>query len=352
MTDYSEIDLSRIKDRFKAFAEYECKDYAELYYKLSYDIANDDEVSNIASFAKSSQPVPNIFFGAVHYLLLKNKKNKLAQFYPTITKIQNKDRIPFDLFKEFCIQNEIKIKKIISERIVQTNVLNRCSYLYPVFSNIISKEGKPTTIIDIGTSAGLTLNFDKYEYWYNESKIFGESRVKNYSKIIDSEVPELKPISQKITKIGIDQNLINPKNEDEKLWLNSLIWADHIDRFTYMEEALKLKELDQINFIQGKSVLDFEIVINKIEKSETLIVFATHTLYQFSPEEKIEFYNMLDKIGKQRDFYYLSVESMKSFTEKYNTNNAVIELITYKNCNKKEELIGETNGHGNWITWK
>ena len=40
----------------------------------------------------------------------------------------------------------------------------------PIFSKIIFEENKPTTIIDIGTSAGLTLNFDKYEYWYNVQK--------------------------------------------------------------------------------------------------------------------------------------------------------------------------------------
>ena len=351
MNKQSSIDLTQTKERFTSFAENECKDYAPLYYQLSLDIANDDDVCAIASFTRTGQPIPNIFLGAIQYLLLKNRDHELAQFYPTITKVENKDQIPFDLFKKFCLANETAIKQIIAERIVQTNVLNRCTYLYPIFSGIINKERKAATLIDIGTSAGLTLNFDKYEYWYNDKKAFGASAVKNYANIIESDSPELKPITEKITKIGIDQNLIDPTNEDEKLWLKALIWADHIDRFVYMDEALKLKEIGEIHFIQGNSILDFKKVIEQVNEPETLIVFATHALYQFNAEAKNEFYQMLDALGQQRDFYFLSVESMQSLAEKYNSNNAVIELTTYKNSNKQQELIGETNGHGNWIKW-
>lgn len=184
------METGYIKERFLAFAESECKGNSELYYQLSIRVSNDDELLKIAAFTRTGQPIPNIFFAAVHYLLLKNPGHELAKHYPSIQK-NHVAEIPFTLFKKFCIEYEYKIIKIISTRIVQTNVVNRCAYLLPVFSKIIAAENRPATIIDIGTSAGLTLNFDKYEYWYNDQKVYGDSKVIVRSKIKGPYIPEI-----------------------------------------------------------------------------------------------------------------------------------------------------------------
>ena len=344
-------ELEFLKERFLAFAETECKGNSVLYYKLSLQIANDPELLNIAASSREGQPVPNIFFAAVHYLLLKNQEEPLAKYYPSIQQSPITE-IRFDLFKGFCLDKEHEIQQIISTRLVQTNVINRCAYLMPIFSKLIAEEGRPTTIIDIGTSAGLTLNFDKYEYWYNGQKLFGESNVIVESKIIESPIPKIYPISQPIQKIGIDQNLIDPMDKDEVLWLKALVWADQLVRFTIMDEALKLGDLKSIKFIQADMIVDFEQVILKVERSQTLIIYATHVLYQFTQVQKDEFYAMLDRIGQVRDFHFLSVEGMVSLLEKYHSKETVIELTSYKNQQKTVRFVAETNGHGNWIRWQ
>lgn len=343
--------LDFLKERFFAFAETECKGNSALYYELSIQIANDPELLNVAASTREGQPVPNIFFAAVHYLLLKNQNEQLARYYPSIQRSHNSE-IPFNLFKAFCIDHENEIRKIISTRIVQTNVISRCSYLMPIFSKIIAEENKPTTIIDIGTSAGLTLNFDKYEYWYNGQKVFGESNVLVKSTIVESSIPQIHPISQPLQKIGIDQNIIDPTGNDEILWLKALVWTDQLDRFAAMDEALKLNELKNIRFIEADTVSDFEREIRKADQSQTLIIYATHVLYQFTQAQKDEFYSMLGKIGQNRDFYFLSVEGIKSLLEKYHSKDTIIELTSYKNKQKEVNFLAETNGHGNWIRWQ
>ncbi|GAA3983835.1 DUF2332 domain-containing protein [Mucilaginibacter dorajii] len=344
------MELEKIKERFIAFAESECKGNSELYYKLSNEIANDEGLLKIASNTRVGQPIPNIFFASVHYLLLKNSKNELASYYPSIQRKQVSE-IPFAIFKSFCLESEDEIKKIISTRIVQTNVINRCAYLMPIFSKIIADENRPTTIIDIGTSAGLTLNFDKYEYWYNDQKIFGDSKVINKSTIIESAIPEIYNISQPILKIGIDQNIIDLTEKDEILWLKALVWTDQLERFVAIDEALKLDELKNIKFIRADTILNFEREILKADSNQNLIVYSTHVLYQFTQEQKADFYAMLERVGQERDFYFLSVEGIKNLLDRYNTKEIVIELTHFKNKQRTEIFLAETNGHGNWIKW-
>lgn len=344
------MELEYLKVRFLTFADTECKGNSELYYKLSIQIANDNALLKIAASTRPGQPIPNIFFAAIHYLLLKNQEEELGSYYPSIQKCK-KPEIPFDIFKTFCLTNKKEIKQLISTRIVQTNVINRCSYLMPILSKIVGEENKPTTIIDIGTSAGLTLNFDKYEYWYDNKKVFGQSKVVTKSKIVESATPTIYNILHPISKIGIDQNLIDPTNIDEILWLKALVWTDQLERFVAIDEALKLDELKNIKFVRANQVSDFEREILMTDKNQTLIIYATHVLYQFSQSQKDEFYSMLDRIGQVRDFYFLSVESIKQLLEKYNSKETVIELTKYKDKHKTVTFIAETNGHGNWIKW-
>jgi hypothetical protein len=345
------MNLEKIKDRFLAFAAFECKGNSELYYHLSKQISGDEDLLKIASFTKVGQPIPNIFFASVHYLLLKNFDQDLAKYYPSIQK-KPIPKIPFSIFKAFCIANKNEIKEIISKKIIQTNVINRCAYLMPVFSKIIADENRPTTIIDIGTSAGLTLNFDKYEYWYNDKKVFGESKVIVKSNILESSIQKIYPITQPISKIGIDQNIIDPTDEDEILWLKALIWTDQPERFIAIEEALKLNELKNIIFIQAETSIDFEKEILKVDETQNLIIYATHVLYQFSQEQKKEFYSMLERVGQKRDFYFLSVEGIKMLPGQNSSKEIVVTLTQFKNKQRTETFMAETNGHGNWIKWK
>lgn len=181
-------DINQLRERFYTFAETECKSHSAFYYRLSKKIAGDDLLLHIASFAAAGQTVPNIFLAVVHYLLLKNPDDPLAVYYPSIHKADTPE-LPFNMFRDFCLQHTLSIKNIISTRIVQTNVINRCAYLMPVFSKIIALEQKPATLIDIGTNAGLTLNFDRYEYWYNDQKKYGNSNVVIKSELIGDVIP-------------------------------------------------------------------------------------------------------------------------------------------------------------------
>jgi hypothetical protein len=61
---------------------------------------------------------------------------------------------------------------------------------------------------------------------------------------------------------------------------------------------------------------------------------------------------MLNKIGKGRNYYFLSVEGKKELTERHKSKEIVVELTRYKNKQKTEIFIAETNGHGSWINWK
>ena len=55
----------------------------------------------------------------------------------------------------------------MATRLVQTNVVERCSYLLPAFALIADETpGTALALIDVGASAGLNLLWDRYQYVY------------------------------------------------------------------------------------------------------------------------------------------------------------------------------------------
>lgn len=60
-----------LSEKFVSFAEKECKGSSLLYEYLSREISCDDELLDICEQERDGQPIPNLFLGAVHFLLYK-----------------------------------------------------------------------------------------------------------------------------------------------------------------------------------------------------------------------------------------------------------------------------------------
>lgn len=347
--DYQKTERAELKKWFKRFAENECKEVSPLYYDLSTKISADEDLISIASHCRYRQPMPNLFLASVHYLLLQGKANELANYYPSITPNYSKE-LPFDLFKEFCLAHKNEIIELEQSKLVQTNSLNRSAYIMPILSNLFS--GVKVNVIDIGTSAGLTLNFDKYEYHYNNKHFFGQSPLKIRSTIKEGEIPFFEQPVTINKKIGIDQNPLDLRNQENADWLKALIWADLTERMQKIEQAIKIAKQEKIQFEKTSKLEKFADIIRSQKKEIPLVIYHTHVLYQFSPEARKEFWDLLDLIGQERDFMYLATEWHTIFQKDYGIKSVLVELTEYKAGQKTSRLVAETNGHANWIKWK
>ncbi len=164
------MDIDALSKRFNHFGKQECKGSSRLYENLSMNIAEDAKLLQIASYAGLGQPIPNLFFGAVQFLLLKGNRHELSEYYGSIVANPRDCDTAYPHFKDFCNQYKNEIISILQSKLVQTNEVRRCAYLYPSFCYIYEIAEKPLSLIEIGTSAGLQLLWDQYSYSYNTGK--------------------------------------------------------------------------------------------------------------------------------------------------------------------------------------
>ena len=347
--DYRGVEKEKLKHWFKEFAENECKEVSPLYFHVANQVSKDDELIELASFCKKGQPMPNLFFAAVHFLLLNNTSEELAYYYHSINKAY-KSNLPFDLFKEFCLDNRAEIIKLQRTRIVQTNALNRTAYLMPILSHLYG--GQQINIVDVGTSAGLNLNMDKYEFHYNDKYTFGDSAVKIRSEIREGQLPEFTEKVLLNHKIGIDQHPLDLNDKENEKWLKALIWADLTERLERLEKAITIAKKEKLDLRKASKIAEFETILQSVDSSLPIVVYHTHVLYQFKLEQREQFWNLIDDIGSKRELTYIAAEGSPIFKTDYKRKGVLVELNQYTSGKKKTRVLAETNGHANWIKWK
>ena len=341
------METNRLSERFKTFAEKECADSSELYEYLSLKIAKDDEMLELSSYAKEGQPIPNLFLGAVHYLLFKGVEHKLSQYYPSIVEQPKSPKESFPHFKDFCTTYRDQIISILKEKMVQTNEVRRCGYLYPSFSYAYDIVKKPLALIEIGTSAGFQLLWDKYSYSYNSNEIFGDidSNVLINLEIKGENIPILSKVSPPVThRYGLDLHINDLSNVEDSLWLNSLIWPEHKERRALFEQALEcvMNNKDELNLIEGDGVELLSRIIEQIPNDSTICIFHTHVANQIPVDIKQKLLDNVKDIAKRRDVFHI-----------YNNIwDRDLHLDYFINGVEHNETIAETDGHGRWFEWK
>lgn len=155
--------------RFLQFAD-ETRAYdGPLYETLSRHIARDPALLRIASHVRRP-PVPNVFFAAVHFLLVETPAHELAEFHG----LSAHPRPPAEaqhVFREFVLSNSDRLIPLLETRITQTNEVSRGTSLLPSLTHVYgSAGGRPLALIDVGCSAGLHLRWDSYHYGYGAAQ--------------------------------------------------------------------------------------------------------------------------------------------------------------------------------------
>lgn len=334
--------LSTVAAEFFQHRERDYTGSSELYRMLSGFVAADPSLLEIASFGTS--PRPNLFLGAVHYLLMRSKAETLTKYYPSLHQPINTGDDLFPIFRSFCLSHKEELIQIVSSRTVQTNEVSRCAYLYPAFavaSAIVRHT--PLALIDVGSSVGLHLLCDRYGYDYGSGMIFGD---KNSSVVIETELrgssqPILGDMALKVgSRFGIELQPISPYSSDDVSWLNALIWPEHEARRKLFYAAIDLLKQEKSSFtvFEGDAAEILPTLLSKVPSDEVPCVYQTHIWRQLSEPTKTKIIHILESSGRDRTIIFVS--ALKQ-----------LRLYLYAPSGDRHWTLANYEQHGRWLEW-
>lgn len=338
------LDSTKLSERFRGFAERECKGSSRLYGHLAQNIAADETLLQLAARSRVGQPVPNLLLGAVHYLLLRGVEHPLAEYYPSIRNNPREPSTTFQDFKEFCIHYENELIQLIKTKLVQTNEAGRCAYLYPTFCHIYRVTGKPLALIEIGTSAGFQLLWDKYSYSYNTNRKYGDigSILEISAEIRGGAFPFILEQSPPVSsRVGLDLHVNDVNDAEDYLWLKALIWPEHKERISQFDKAVMCVQQERLELIEGDGVSLLPHIALNVTGDSTLCLFHTHVANQFSYDHKVMLEGHIRALGKEREVFHI-YNNMWDFD---------LHLDYFIGGKEYKNTVAKTDGHGRWFQW-
>lgn len=346
MAEISTVSLEqRLSQWFQRFSEQTSG--SPMYQFLSIQVSQDLELINLAKETDSRQPAPNLFFAAVHFLLMQNPSEELARYYPSIGGDFQASPLMFECFKDFCIKFSSQIGEILKSRLVQTNEVQRCALLFPAVSFVSQKSAQSKlALVDIGVSGGLNFLMDKAQIQYTDGRTFGPSQALLQIRCESKGNPiPLDRHAVIIDRIGIDLNPINLLNEDERQWNLALIWPDQLERIERFKSAIQLLKITPLSFEMGNGIEVLPRVVSKISHGHLLCVMHSFTLNQFSKEDRVTFDETISRLSSDRDIWRISLEWI-------GTPEPEIIISQYSSGRKVlQQKVAECSGHGEWIRW-
>src|SRR5207245_10375411 len=112
---------------------------------------------------------------AVHQLFLKGQNQQLAAVNTSHNDSSRHYKYVYPYFRSSVKEHREDIREIMMTHSVQTNEVGRCAVLVPAFGLVAAQtKPQPLTMIEIGSSAGLTLLWDHYHYRYEDGLECGD----------------------------------------------------------------------------------------------------------------------------------------------------------------------------------
>ena len=339
---------------------------APLYSTLAKGIANEPSLFRLLLHAPTEQQQPVLLFACTHHLILDEPRSELARWYPNLTADHRDPTDPelMPTFRRFVEARVTELTWLLSTRTTQTNEVGRCGLFLPVFGMLADEVGS-LGHIDIGTSGGLNLLLDRYEYRYRAddeaksavSSVGGPSTVVlEVSTRGAVPVPDAMPVIG--ARLGIDRRPVDVTDPIESRWLEACVWPDQADRFHRLRAAIELATKAQPRVRSGDAIAGLRTAVAEVGTRCHPVVTNSWVLNYLTPTQRVAYMNGLDEIGDRRDLSWIYAESPALVPEipvdddLAGTDVTAVTLVRWRDGTRTSKTLAVCHPHGYWIHWR
>lgn len=227
----------------------------------------------------------------------------------------------------------------------QTNEVRRSAALLPGFLTIARLTGKSLQLSEIGASAGLNLQWDRYRYDLGGFRWGDASPVELAPQWTGPPPPNADLIIA--GRAACDLNPLDPGSAPDRLRMMSYIWADQTDRLERTRRALEIAAQNRL------SVDSADAVAWLAQRLSRSFLGSIHVIYhsiawQYLPDDaRAEGDRLIAQAGERAtDAAPLARLQMEADG---NRGSAALRLQIWPGGETRE--IGRADFHGRFIEW-
>ena len=250
--------LVGIARSYERFAITEAHGQSPLYEQLALAVSASPDLLGFLQSMPPERRQPNLFLAAVRLVCgVARDGNELGRFV--------RERSP-------------QIRAVMLARTTQTNEPARCAVLLPVLARL----RQPLALIEVGASAGLCLQPDRYGYDYGTHSIEPPQSGRVSAPVFRCIASAGTPLPAALPKIGwrhgLDLNPLDVNSSSDMAWLETLVWPGQEHRARGLRAAIEVARANPPQVSRGDLLIDLATIVRQAPEHMQLVVFHTAVL--------------------------------------------------------------------------
>ncbi|NWG54937.1 MAG: DUF2332 domain-containing protein [Hydrogenophilaceae bacterium] len=286
--------------------------------------------------------------GALHYAALSGRDPALAAHYPATRAAWRMEDV-WPHARAF-LQRERPWTEDFIKSPPQTNETRRSIALLLGFLTIAHEWRGPIETLELGASAGLNLNWDRFAYATESWRWNPQGRVR-----IDTEwrgpPPPLDAAPQIRSRGACDQNPLTLADPAERLRLKSYIWADQADRLARFDAAADLAVAHGVRVDRADAAMWVKEKLARRARDAATIIY--HSIFlQYPPREARDAISAAiagagAAATAAAPLYWLRLEPEAVLGGDRESVRMLVDLIAWPGGERR--ILAETDGHVRFV---
>jgi len=328
--------------------------YAELLGRLADDIEADGPTAEILQGHEHDPGRSALslrLLGSVHRLVLERRAGSLGAYYPSVGGTWEPEG-GTAAFLALLEQEPDAVREWLDQP-PQTNEVGRASALIGGLLHLPVEHRAPVRLFEIGSSGGLNLLADRFEYVDDSGRKFGQKASPVRLEPAWSAEPALSPWPglRFDESAGCDINPIDVTTTAGRLALTAYVWPDQTHRLERLREALAMAQ-GHPPAVRPLGAADFVERITVQDGATTVLWHSV--MWQYLPAaERDRISQRIQQLGEQADaqgsrFVHLFLEPTRRTPE--GEREFLVVLTTWPGGERR--ILGRAAPHGLPVTWE
>lgn len=205
---------------------------------------------------------------------------------------------PYAGLRDALLGDDGTVRTTILSRATQTNEVGRLATLVPAFGQLAERAGRPLALLEVGTSAGLCLYPDRYDYAWPPLGGLGGSGGPVLTAAASGPVPLPARPLEVAWRGGIDLAPVDVADDRAVAWLEVCVWPEQQERRDRLRAAVAIARSDPPRIVQGDL---FDLVHDQVaaahEHGPVVVFHSAVAMYLDRARRQTFVELMLDLVG-------------------------------------------------------
>lgn len=339
-------------------------------------LRDDQELLAIAAMIPPDKLPALLFQAAAAFLVLESEPQPLRDFFPRPGEPQPPLDARFrDEYRSFCLEHRDRLLELSATHRYQMNEVGRCAGLVPALAAAGAAE-RELALVDVGTGAGLALQFDRYSYHFNgpggQVRTAGDpdSAVRIETEVRGGAPPPLPARLPRVSeRIGIDVEPLDVRDPEVRAWLAACI-PQEIGAVTRFHHAVDVVTREPAQMVRGDVGDVLAGVLEAIPTERLVCLTDTYVNVFFAAEQLRSFRALVADAGATRDLDWVSIDPLVPLGASASDNVlglptppalvernrrdgvfGVVGRLAYRDGHRSGGLLGLAHPGAAWLEW-